>query len=54
MALARRADPARVDGRSVSPIKRLLYALGNLVIYGPLKNTLGMSRVVRPTPRARR
>ena len=31
-------------GRS-SPIDRLLYALGNLLIYGPLKNTLGMSRV---------
>jgi long-chain acyl-CoA synthetase len=45
MALAREVGPARLDGRPVSPIKRLLYALGTLLIYGPLKNTLGMSRV---------
>ena len=45
MTVARRAGPALVDGRSVSPVDRLLYALGNLVVYGPLKNTLGMSRV---------
>ena len=45
MALARKVGPALLDGRPVSPIDRLLYALGNLLIYGPLKNTLGMSRV---------
>ncbi len=45
MTVARRAGPALVDGRSVPPVDRLLYALGNLVVYGPLKNTLGMSRV---------
>ncbi len=45
MTLARRVGPALLDGRPVSPVDRLLYALGNLVIYGPLKNTLGMSRV---------
>lgn len=45
MTLARRVGPALLDGRSVSPIDRLSYALGNLLIYGPLKNTLGMSRV---------
>jgi len=45
MTVARRVGPARLDGRPVSPVDRLLYALGNLVIYGPLKNTLGMSRV---------
>ena len=45
MGLARRVGPALLDGRPVGPIDRLLYALGNLLIYGPLKNTLGMSRV---------
>jgi long-chain acyl-CoA synthetase len=45
MALARRVGPALLDGRPVSPLDRLLYAIGNLLIYGPLKNTLGMSRV---------
>ena len=45
MTVARRVGPALLDGRPVSPIDRLLYALGNLVVYGPLKNTLGMTRV---------
>lgn len=45
MTLARRAGPALLDGRPVSLLDRLLYRLGNLLVYGPLKNTLGMSRV---------
>src|SRR4030095_8652403 len=45
MALARRVGPELLDGRPVSLIDRLLYGVGNLLIYGPLKNTLGMSRV---------
>src|SRR5260221_2144381 len=45
MALARRAGPALLDGRPVSLADRLLYRLGALLVYGPLKNTLGMSRV---------
>ena len=45
MALARKVGPALLDGRPVSPLDRLLYAIGNLLIYAPLKNTLGMSRV---------
>lgn len=45
MGVARRVGPARLDGRAVSIADRLLYALGDLLIYGPLKNTLGMSRV---------
>jgi len=45
MALARRVGPARLDGRPVSVADRVLYALGNLLVYGPLKNSLGMSRV---------
>lgn len=45
MALARRVGPNLLDGRAVSPVDRLLYRLGSLLVYGPLKNTLGMSRV---------
>jgi long-chain acyl-CoA synthetase len=45
MAVARRVGPARMDGLPVGLADRLLYALGNLVIYGPLRNTLGLSRV---------
>ncbi|TAJ81899.1 AMP-binding protein [Reyranella sp.] len=45
MGVARRVGPALLDGRPVSIGDRLLYWLGNLMIYGPLKNTLGMSRV---------
>jgi long-chain acyl-CoA synthetase len=45
MALARRVGPTLLDGRAVSPVDRLLYRLGSLLVYGPLKNTLGMSRV---------
>ena len=45
MDLARRVGARILDGSPVSAGDRLLYALGNLAIYGPLKNTLGMSRV---------
>ncbi len=45
MAVARRVGPARMDGKPVSPLDRLAYALGNLLIYAPLRNTLGFSRV---------
>ncbi|MEP7139679.1 MAG: AMP-binding protein [Caldimonas sp.] len=45
MALARRVGPARMDGKPVSLLDRLGWALGNLVIYAPLRNTLGFSRV---------
>ncbi len=45
MGLARRVGPARMDGKLVSGLDRLLYALGNLLVYGPLRNTLGFSRV---------
>ncbi|HEY0856627.1 MAG TPA: AMP-binding protein [Albitalea sp.] len=45
MEVARRVGPARMDGKPLSLGDRVLYALGNLVIYGPLRNTLGMSRV---------
>jgi long-chain acyl-CoA synthetase len=45
MALAQRVGPARMDGKPVGLADRLHYALGNLFIYGPLRNTLGFSRV---------
>ena len=45
MQLARRVGPALIDGKPVSPLARLHYALGNLLIYAPLRNTLGFSRV---------
>src|SRR5437762_38010 len=45
MAIARRTGPTLMDGGAVSFGDRALYALGNLCIYGPLRNTLGLSRV---------
>jgi len=45
MRVARRVGPALMDGQPVGPVDRLKYALGNLCIYGPLRNSLGMSRV---------
>ena len=45
MAVAQRVGPARMDGKPVSLKDRLLYALGNALVYGPLRNTLGFSRV---------
>jgi len=34
-----------LDGKTVNGGDRLKYFIGNILIYGPLKNTLGMSRV---------
>ncbi|WP_439155702.1 AMP-binding protein [Yoonia sp.] len=45
MAVARRVGPAILDGKPVSGMDRFRYWLGNLLVYGPLKNTLGLSRV---------
>ena len=45
MDVARRVGPAKMDGKSVGLIDSLQYALGNLMVYGPLRNNLGMSRV---------
>jgi long-chain acyl-CoA synthetase len=46
MKLARRVGPGILDGRrDVGAWDRLKYALGNVLIYGPLRNILGMSRV---------
>jgi long-chain acyl-CoA synthetase len=45
MATARRVGPAILDGKPVSGGDRLAYALGSFLVYGPLKNTLGFSRI---------
>ncbi|MDP5307336.1 AMP-binding protein [Paracoccus spongiarum] len=45
MEVARRVGPALLDGRPAGLGDRLSYALGRLFVYGPLKNTLGLSRV---------
>ena len=45
MAHARKVGPAILDGKPVSAWDRLKHALGNILVYGPLKNTLGLSRV---------
>ncbi len=34
-----------LDGKPVGTMDRLKYALGNMFVYGPLKNQLGMTRV---------
>jgi long-chain acyl-CoA synthetase len=45
MAHARKVGPSILDGKPVGGWDRLKYQLGELCIYGPLKNTLGFSRV---------
>ncbi len=45
MAVAKRCGAELLDGRPVSGADRLLYALGNFFVYGPLRNVLGMSRI---------
>ena len=45
MAVANRSGIAILNGESVARKDRILYALGNLVIYAPLKNTMGFSRI---------
>jgi long-chain acyl-CoA synthetase len=42
---ARRVGPAILDGETVGFMDRLKYRLGEAMVYGPLKNTLGFSRV---------
>ena len=45
MGVARKVGPSILDGNPVSLIDRIKYQLGEFAIYGPLKNTLGFSRV---------
>jgi len=45
MDVARRYGSARRDGQSIGLMGQLLYGLGNLLVYGSLRNNLGFSRV---------
>ena len=45
ISVAKRVGPQILDGKQVSFMDRASYWLGNLLVYGPLKNTLGLSRV---------
>ena len=45
MDVAKRCGGDILDGKSVSGGDRFQYWLGNLLIYGPLRNVLGMSRI---------
>ena len=45
MGVARRVGPDLMDGKSIGLIDRLKYAAGNFLVYGPLRNNLGFSRV---------
>jgi long-chain acyl-CoA synthetase len=45
MDLARRVGAAILDGRPVALADRLLYRLGDALVFAPLRNTLGFSRI---------
>ena len=45
MAVAQKSGLDIIDGRSVSIKNRILYFIGNIFIYAPLRNNLGMSRI---------
>jgi long-chain acyl-CoA synthetase len=45
MDVAKRVGPAKMNGEAVGLGDSLMYALGNLCVYGPLRNNLGFSRV---------
>jgi long-chain acyl-CoA synthetase len=45
MGVASRVGGALLDRKPVGLVDRALYAVGDLLVYGPLRNVLGMSRV---------
>ncbi|HEY9209337.1 MAG TPA: AMP-binding protein, partial [Acidovorax sp.] len=45
MDLARRVGSDILDGKPVALSDRILYRLGDIAIYGPLRNVLGLSRL---------
>ena len=45
MRVAKRVGPSLMDGEPVGTLDRIKYALGNVLVYGPLRNNLGFSRV---------
>ena len=47
MSVARRSGSRILEGRPVPLADRLLYALGQVFVYGPVRNVLGFSRLRR-------
>ena len=45
MAHAKKVGPAILDGKPVGFMDRIKYALGDFLVYGPLKDTLGFGKV---------
>ena len=45
MDLAKRVGPALMSDQPVGMLDRIKYAVGNVLVYGPLRNNLGFSRV---------
>jgi len=45
MAHARKVGGRILDGKSVSGADKLKYRIGEMLVYGPLKNTLGLSNI---------
>ncbi|MDN3518773.1 AMP-binding protein [Aquisalimonas lutea] len=45
LRLARRVGVDILEGKPVSTADRINYAIGNLLVYGPLRNVLGFSRI---------
>jgi long-chain acyl-CoA synthetase len=45
MDVAKRCGAQIMDGQRVRLVERLLYALGGFLVYAPLRNVLGMSRI---------
>jgi long-chain acyl-CoA synthetase len=45
MDLAKRVGPKRMAGEPIGFVNSLLYGLGNVLVYAPLRNNLGFSRV---------
>ena len=45
MAHAHKVGPDILDGKPVSLMDRIKYKIGDLLVYGPLKNNMGFSRV---------
>jgi len=45
MGVAKRVGTRILEGKEVSFLDRILYHLGDLLVYGPLRNVLGMSKV---------
>ncbi|MFC3614735.1 AMP-binding protein [Lutimaribacter marinistellae] len=42
---AKRVGPRILDGQSVGALDRLKYSIGNALVYGPLKDTLGYGKI---------